>query len=57
MLGFFTFISSVAFKDNNKPSTGHSHFHATKPDNKYIIEEKLPPHVKREDIIFEVFMR
>lgn len=57
VIGFFTYITIVGLK--NEPSTGHSHFH-TKPEDEhrkdYIVEEKIPEHVKTENILFEVFM-
>lgn len=50
VLGFLTFISIKSLKNCSKQTT--EHFHNTKPeDERYI---KLPPHVKRENIIFEV---
>jgi hypothetical protein len=59
ILAFFTYITIVGLKDSGKPVTCH-HLHATKPEDEhkrdYIVEEKIPPHVKRENIIFEVFM-
>ena len=57
---FFTVMTIIGLKNCDKPSTGHSHFHAIKPEDEhrkdYIVKEKLPPHVKREDIKFEVYM-
>jgi hypothetical protein len=56
ILAFFIFITIVGLRDCDKPVTGHHHLHTTKPEDDYIVEEKLPPYVKRENIIFEVFM-
>lgn len=57
MLCFFIAMTIIGLKNCDKPTTDHSHFHVTKPEDrhKYVIQEKLPPHVKRENIILEVF--
>jgi hypothetical protein len=58
LIAFFVFITIIGLKNCGKPSTGHSHFHATKPEDEhrkdYIVEEKLPPHIKKENIMYEV---
>jgi hypothetical protein len=57
IITFFIFITIVGFRNCDKPSS-HSHFYATKPEDErdYVVKENLPPHVLRENIIFEVFM-
>lgn len=60
LIGFFIYITIVGLRDADKPVTGHHHLHTTKPEDEhkrdYLVKEKLPEHVKRENIIFEVYM-
>jgi hypothetical protein len=55
VVSFFIYITVVGLTD--KPATGHSHWHI-KPEDEhrrdYVVEEKIPEHVKTENILFEV---
>ncbi len=54
ILAFFIFITIVGLRNIDKPATGH--LHTIKPeDEHYIVKEKLPPHVKTENIIFRAY--
>jgi hypothetical protein len=58
IISFFIVITIVCLMESDKPSTGHSHWHTTKPEDEhrrdYVVEEKIPEHVKTENILFEV---
>lgn len=56
IIAFFIVITIVGLRDCDKPVTSH-HLHTTKPeDEHYIVQEKLPEHVKRKKIIAEFFI-
>lgn len=55
LIAFFIVITVVGLNESDKPATGHSHLHATNQDDKYLKKEKLPEHVKRDNILFEVY--
>jgi hypothetical protein len=61
MIAFFTLITIEGLKNCGKPEKSHHHHHTpskVKPENEnrrdYIVEDKIPPHVKEENIIYEI---